>query len=117
MAANEMNGPPDGERDVPAERPLEVEEPRRLASARFVVEEVDSKAAHLRAAMDPANQSLGEALRLSYRVLQIAIVALVVTFLFSGFQSVRDGATGATTQEAVDEMLALMRHSANGGHD
>ncbi|MBL9120528.1 MAG: hypothetical protein JNL80_11510 [Phycisphaerae bacterium] len=97
MAANELNGPPDGERDVPAERPLEVEEPRRLASARFVVEEVDSKAAHLRAAMDPANQSLGEALRLSYRVLQVAIVALVVTFLFSGFQSVREGSTGVKT--------------------
>ena len=31
--------------------------------------------------------------------------------------ALRDGATGATTQEAVDEMLALMRHSANGGHD
>ena len=31
--------------------------------------------------------------------------------------ALRDGATGATTQEAVDEMLALMRHGANGGHD
>ena len=31
--------------------------------------------------------------------------------------ALRDGATGATTQEAIDEMLALMRHSANGGHD
>ncbi len=31
--------------------------------------------------------------------------------------ALRDGATGATMQEAIDEMLALMRHSANGGHD
>lgn len=86
-----------GESDLPVDRPLEIEEPRRLASARFIVDEVDSKAAHLRAAMDPANQSLGEALRLSYRVLQIAILALVVTFLFSGFQSVREGSTGVKT--------------------
>jgi regulator of protease activity HflC (stomatin/prohibitin superfamily) len=84
--------PPD-----PALEPMEVEESRREASARFVVEEVDSKAAHLRAAMDPANQSLGEALRLSYRVLQVAIVALVLTFLFSGFESVREGSTGVKT--------------------
>lgn len=83
--------------DVPSERPMEIEEPRRAASARFVVDEVDSKAAHMREAMDPANQSLGEALRLSYRVLQVAIVALVATFLFSGFQSVREGSTGVKT--------------------
>ena len=31
--------------------------------------------------------------------------------------ALRDGATGATTQEAVDEMLALMQHDANRGHD
>jgi AcrR family transcriptional regulator len=31
--------------------------------------------------------------------------------------TLRDGATGATTQEAVDEMLALMRHSSSGGQD
>jgi modulator of FtsH protease HflK len=83
--------------DVPAERPMEVEEPRRAASARFVVEDVESNTSQLRAAMDPANQSLGEALRLSYRVLQVAIFALVVTFLFSGFQSVREGSTGVKT--------------------
>ena len=31
--------------------------------------------------------------------------------------TLRDGATGATTQEAVDEMLALLRHGASGGQD
>ncbi|KQW73170.1 MULTISPECIES: TetR/AcrR family transcriptional regulator C-terminal domain-containing protein [unclassified Phenylobacterium] len=31
--------------------------------------------------------------------------------------TLRDGATGATTQEAVDEMLALLRHSSSGGQD
>ncbi|MBL9149667.1 MAG: hypothetical protein JNM94_13340 [Phycisphaerae bacterium] len=73
------------------------DEPRREASARFDVERNPSSAADLRDAMDPANQSLADALRLSYRVLQLGILALIVTFLFSGFQSVRDGATGVKT--------------------
>jgi len=53
--------------------------------------------ASMREAMDPANQSLGEALRLSYRLLQVAIAGLIVTFLFSGFQSVPEGVTGIRT--------------------
>lgn len=62
--------------------------PRRSASAQFVVQaEVGSEAA-LREAMDPANQSLADALKLSFRVLQIVIVALMLLFIFSGFQSV-----------------------------
>jgi regulator of protease activity HflC (stomatin/prohibitin superfamily) len=40
---------------------------------------------------------LAEALRLSYRVLQAAIVVLVVVFLFSGFQQVKEGQTGVKT--------------------
>lgn len=77
--------------------PMPVEEPRREASARFVVEGGASTQAELRQALDPANQSLADALRLSYRVLQAGIVALVITFLFSGFQSVREGFTGVKT--------------------
>ncbi|MFO0829009.1 MAG: SPFH domain-containing protein [Phycisphaerales bacterium] len=73
------------------------EEPRREASARFVVKTSTSSAVQLREAMDPANQSLADALRLSYRVLQLGILALIVTFLFSGFQTVREGATGVKT--------------------
>jgi membrane protease subunit HflK len=83
-----------GEGDL---RPLDVEEPRREASARFSVAEVSSSTADMRAAMDPANQSLAEALRLSYRVLQVGILALVVIFLVSGFQTVREGFTGVKT--------------------
>jgi len=56
-----------------------------------------SDAASLREAMDPANRSLGEALRLSYRLLQFAVLGLVVTFLFSGFQQVVEGVTGIRT--------------------
>ena len=77
---------------VPIEEDVFQEEeqviPRRAASAQFIVQaEVGSEAA-LREAMDPANQSLADALKLSFRVLQIVIVALLFLFIFSGFQTV-----------------------------
>ena len=71
--------------------------PRRAASARFVVDASVGSEAAMRDAMDPANQSLGDALRLSYRVLQAVILVLVVLFLVSGFQTVEDGQTGVKT--------------------
>jgi hypothetical protein len=71
--------------------------PRRGASAQYTVSASAGAEAAMRQAMDPANQSLGEALRLSYRVLQVAILVLVVVFLFSGFQQVQDGQTGVKT--------------------
>ena len=71
--------------------------PRREASATFSVSEPVAAEAAIRQAMDPANQSLGEALRLSYRLLQLAIFGLLVTFLFSGFQTVREGFSGVKT--------------------
>ena len=84
--------------EVPVEEePVESPPPRRAASARFEVEtEVGSRAA-LREAMDPANQSLAEALRLSYRVLQVVIVILVGLFLVSGCQNVGPGQSGVMT--------------------
>jgi membrane protease subunit HflK len=89
--------PPWPDSDVPVEgmEPMEIEEqPRRAASARFVVEaDVGSEAA-LREAMDPANQSLADALRLSFRVLQVVIVVLVVLFMISGFKTVQGGESG-----------------------
>ncbi|MHC4908220.1 MAG: SPFH domain-containing protein [Planctomycetota bacterium] len=73
---------------------MPVESPRRAASARFVVDsEVVSHVA-IREAMDPANQSLADALRLSFKVLQVVILVLVVMFLFSGWQEVKEGETG-----------------------
>ena len=79
--------PPDDQAEAP-------EAPRREASARFEVAATAGAEAAMRQAMDPANQSLGEALRLSYRVLQGAIVVLVAVFLLSGFQQVQEGQTG-----------------------
>jgi regulator of protease activity HflC (stomatin/prohibitin superfamily) len=68
--------------------------PRRAASAQFVVETEVGSAARMREAMDPANQSLRDALRLSYRVLQFVMLVLVVLFIGSGFKVVEDGQTG-----------------------
>ncbi len=81
--------------EVPIEdRPMEVEAPRRAASARLAVEAGVGADAELREAMDPANQSLADALRLSYRVLQFVIVALLALFLVSGFQRVDESQSG-----------------------
>jgi len=84
--------------DTPyAEEPMDVEGPRRLASAQFVVESGVGSEAMLRDAMDPANQSLGEALRLSFRVLQVVIVVLVVLFVVSGAKTIAPGQSGVAT--------------------
>ena len=71
--------------------------PRRQASARLDVDGVVGSEAQLREAMDPANQSLTDALRLSFRVLQVAIIVLAVLFLFSGFRTVGNGEGGVAT--------------------
>ncbi|MDY7108707.1 MAG: SPFH domain-containing protein [Planctomycetota bacterium] len=82
--------------DVPVEEdaPAESEAPRRAASAEFIVRSDVGSQARLREAMDPANQSLRDALRLSFRVLQVVILVLIVLFVFSGFQTVREGQSG-----------------------
>lgn len=97
----ELNAAGDGGEfhDVPIdEEPMEVEAPRRAASAQFVVDaEIGSEAA-LREAMDPANQSLADALRLSFRVLQLVIIVLIALFFFSGFQTVGENQSGVLTR-------------------
>lgn len=44
--------------------------------------------------LDPANQSLADALRITYRLLQIAMVLLLGMFLLSGFQTVQANERG-----------------------
>lgn len=44
--------------------------------------------------MDPANQSLAEALRITFRILQFAMVVLIVLYLGSGLQSVQANERG-----------------------
>lgn len=92
---DESGYPTDGSFD---DEPMEIEAPRRAASAQFVVDaEIGSEAA-LREAMDPANQSLAEALRLSFRVLQLVIVVLIGLFFLSGFQTVGENQSGVLTR-------------------
>ncbi len=90
---------------------MEVEAPRRAASAQLVVEGEVGADAELREAMDPANQSLADALRLSFRVLQFVILALLALFLVSGFQRVDDSQSGVMLRFGriveVDDQRAL----------
>ena len=76
------------------EEQAEEQAPRRAASAEFIVESEAGSQVLLREAMDPANQSLREALRLSFRVLQLVMLILVVLFVISGFQKVDVGQSG-----------------------
>ncbi len=69
----------------------------RDASARLEVSGGVGDAAELREAMDPANRSLADALQLSFRLLQVAILCLLVLFLFSGFKTVENNQGGVAT--------------------
>lgn len=44
--------------------------------------------------MDPANQSLADALRFTYRLLRVGMVALIVLFVFSGMKTINEGERG-----------------------
>ena len=44
--------------------------------------------------LDPANQSLADALRITFYLLQVAMIVIFALFLLSGFQSVREGERG-----------------------
>lgn len=46
------------------------------------------------AMMDPANQSLADALRITFVLVQAAMIVLAALFVFSGFQTVREGERG-----------------------
>lgn len=78
-----------------ASREMEVEQPRRAASVTLRDEaEADRRAASLEA----AQRSLSDALRITYRLMQVLIVALVVLFLFSGFRQVSENESAVKTR-------------------
>jgi regulator of protease activity HflC (stomatin/prohibitin superfamily) len=87
------NGPEpyQSEADLPE---MESESPRRAASAMLEVDARVGEQALLREAMDPANQSLADALKLSFRLLQWVIVVLIFMFLASGLKVVEQGQSG-----------------------
>lgn len=65
----------------------------RAASVRFGRQEPASQAG-AQARMDAANQSLADALRITYRFLQAGMLLLVVLFVFSGLQRINEGERG-----------------------
>jgi len=65
----------------------------RAASVRFN-RRTDSGLTNNRARMDAANQSLAEALKITYTFLQVGMVVLIVLFALSGFQKINEGERG-----------------------
>ncbi len=64
---------------------MPVEAPRRGASMTLQTDDVRQARA---ASLEAANQSLADALRIMYRLLQVVMIALAALFLLSGFQQV-----------------------------
>jgi regulator of protease activity HflC (stomatin/prohibitin superfamily) len=65
--------------------------PGRERQASVVLREEGESVAHL---MDPANRSLADALKITFRLLQLAMVVLFGLFAFSGLQPVQEGESG-----------------------
>lgn len=65
----------------------------RAASVRLRDAET-TRAASDRRRMDAANQSLADALRITYNLLRVSMVVLIVLFVFSGVQSINEGERG-----------------------
>jgi regulator of protease activity HflC (stomatin/prohibitin superfamily) len=81
--------------------------PRRVASARFVINK-DGSETDIRKAMDTAHHSLSDSLQLSFRALQFVMFILIGLYLVSGFRTVDEGETGvATIFGAVNEDQGL----------
>ena len=74
-----------------------IEEPRREASAKFVLQNKEDNSINLQEAMNTAHMSLASSLTLSFRALQLAMVVLVGLYLVSGFRTVEDSQTGVGT--------------------
>lgn len=65
--------------------------PRRAASVQL---QREGGAATDAVLMDPAHQSLAEALRIMLRLVQLGMIVLAVLFLFSGARTVKEGESG-----------------------
>lgn len=70
---------------------MEVEQPRRAASLTLRSDDVRDER---QMSMEAANRSLAEALRLTYRAIQVVMVALAVIFALSGFEQVNQAESG-----------------------
>ena len=70
---------------------MPVEAPRRAAS--LTIRDASARESHA-ASMDAANKSLGDALKITYVLIQIVMVALVALFAFSGFKQLDQSERG-----------------------
>lgn len=80
-----------GPNEAPAAPVLPAGGPRRAASVTLSQQRESVDTGVL---MDPANQSLADALRITFRLVQLAMIVLGVLYLLSGFQSVRENEQG-----------------------
>jgi len=74
---------------------MEIESPRRAASVTLRDEEEGGSRT---ASLEAAQRSLSDALRITYRLMQVLIAALVVLFLFSGFRQVGENQLAVKTR-------------------
>lgn len=72
--------------------PGEVPDPSRSASVSF--RPIGQRDDDSEGSLDPANQSLFDALRITFRLVQFAMIVLLGLFLLSGFQSVKENERG-----------------------
>ncbi len=87
--AGGQGGGNSGGGNAPAPNPAMMR--RRPASVQLRAGQSGSDVSSL---MDPANQSLAEALKITYRIIQLTMLGLVVAYAASGFQSVKTTETG-----------------------
>jgi membrane protease subunit HflK len=80
--------------DLPAGTPTGAPGPRRPASVnlRTGADGIGGPGD----SMDPANQSLADALRIISRILSVTMAVLALLFILSGFQSIQEGEKGIT---------------------
>ncbi|MBX3365649.1 MAG: hypothetical protein KF866_12910 [Phycisphaeraceae bacterium] len=69
-------------------------EPVRRSSSITLQRTVASSTADTQALMDPAHQSLAEALQIMLRIVQFGMIVLALLFLFSGAKTVKEGESG-----------------------
>ncbi len=79
---------------LPPNEPSDRPDARMVRRAASVTLNARNESEDSPAMMDPANQSLADALRITYRLIQIAMLVLGALYLFSGFQSVRENEQG-----------------------
>ncbi len=83
----------DGQNQSPEEGLVASLNSGRSASVRFS-RGVESQGNKNQFRMDAANQSLADALKITYRFLQIGMFILIILFVFSGFQKINEGERG-----------------------